>query len=188
MKLNMSYLIKGLAGIAICSAIMIATSEPAQAILEGSNRDRLEYLNYSETMIKDGLYAKTGKATFNRDKKKYVRGIKRHNEPRIYQPDVYTWELAMNEHKRKMQALAPIPDLPPSNIAPTPMDAEKLLPSSPTPNVIRNHKTGRRAEDIKNRIVQHMNYLDSRYPSNIPALQPAVYPSGKRGDSFDANY
>ena len=185
----MSYLIKGLAGIAICSAIMIATSEPAQAILEGSNRDRLEYLNYSETMIKDGLYAKTGKATFNRDKKKYVRGIKRHNEPRIYQPDVYTWELAMNEHRKKMQALAPVQDPPVANVAPVPMGQDPILPLDSAQNInAQPAKTDYKAEDIKRRIIEHMNSLDSRYPSNIPALQPAVYPKGKRGDSFDASF
>ena len=96
MKLNMSHIVKGLAAVAICSVIMLAANDPAQAVLEGSNRDRMEFLDFSESMIKTGLYAKTGKVTFNHDKKKYVRGVKRHNEPKIYQPDVYTWELAMN--------------------------------------------------------------------------------------------
>lgn len=183
MKLNMGHVIKGLAGLAVCSVIVLLSMDPAQAVLEGTNRERLEYLNYSEVLIKDGLYAKKGKVTFNNSKKRYVRGVKRHNEPRIYQPDVYTWELAMNEHKNKLQSLAPVTDMPFPGIAPVPMDQEAILPSNP-------YKGGRecKAKDIKRRIVDHMNYLDAKYPPNIPALQPAVYPRGCSGDSCDASY
>ena len=52
MKLNMSHIVKGLAAVAVCSVIMLASNEPAQAVLEGSNRDRMEYLDFSESMIK----------------------------------------------------------------------------------------------------------------------------------------
>ena len=188
MKLNMIHVIKGLAAVAICSVIMLANTDPAQAVLEGSNRDRMEFLDFSETIIKDGLYAKTGKVTFNRNKKKYVRGIKRHNEPRIYQPDVYTWELAMNEHRKKMAALAPAQDPVIAPVAPIPMEQDMILPSNPSPNMASAPGGDYKAEDIKRRIIEHMNSLDARYPSNIPALQPAVYPKGKRGDSFDASF
>ena len=190
MKLNMSHIVKGLAAVAVCSVIMLASKEPAQAVLEGSNRDRMEYLDFSENLIRAGLYAKTGKVTFNHDKKKYVRGVKRHNEPKIYQPDVYTWELAMNEHKKKMQALAPVQAPPITNVAPVPMGQDPILPMDPAPNVVEGNaaRTDYKAEDIKRRIIEHMNSLDSRYPSNIPALQPAVYPRGRRGDSFDASF
>ena len=189
MKLNMSHIVKGLAAIAVCSVIIVATNDPAQAVLEGTNRDRMEYLDFSESVIKAGLYAKTGKVTFNHDKKKYVRGVKRHNEPRIYQPDVYTWQLAMNEHKKKMQALAPV-QAPPTNVTPVPMGQDPILPLDPAPNIVEGQaaRTDYKAEDIKRRIIEHMNSLDSRYPSNIPALQPAVYPKGRRGDSFDASF
>lgn len=188
MKINMGYVVKGLAGLAICSVIMLLAMEPAQAVLEGNNRERLEYLNFSERLIKAGLYAKKGKMTFNTQKRRYVRGVKRHNEPRIYEPDVYTWELAMNEHKRKLQALAPVSDIPISNVAPMPMYTDGILPSDPVGNMPRNGKGDYKAEDIKRRIVEHMNSLDSKYPYNIPALQPAVYPMGSRGDSCDASY
>ena len=188
MKLNMSHVIKGLAAVTICSVIMLANTDPAQAVLEGSNRDRMEFLDFSETIIKDGLYAKTGKVTFNRNKKKYVRGIKRHNEPRIYEPDVYTWELAMNEHKKKLQSLAPVSDMPIPNVTPAPMFPEAILPSNPGSSVYSSGRNDYKAENIKQRIVEHMGYLDAKYPSNIPALQPAIYPRGNRGDSCDASY
>ena len=186
----MGHVVKGLAAVAVCSVIMLASNEPAQAVLEGSNRDRMEYLDFSENVIKAGLYAKTGKVTFNHEKKKYVRGVKRHNEPRIYQPDVYTWELAMNEHRKKLQAMAPAQEPPATNVAPVPMGQDGILPLNPSSNVVNGKPAGNdfKAEDIKRRIIEHMNSLDSRYPSNIPALQPAVYPRGKRGDSFDASF
>ena len=164
----------------------------AQAVLEGTQRDRMEYLDFSEKRIRHGLYARTGKATFNHNKKNFVRGVKRHNEPKIYQPDVYTWELAMSEHRKKMQALAPAPEIPITNIAPSPMTQEAIIPSDPEPQppVVRS-RNDFRAEDIKRRIIEHMNSLDAKYSSNptmIPALQPAIYPKGKSGDSYDANY
>ena len=187
MKLTMSHVLKGLAGLAICSAIMILSREPAQAILEGSNRDRLEYLEFSESLIKDSLYAKRGRNTFNNDQKKFVRGVKRHNEPRIYEPDVYTWELAMNEHRSKLQIMNPTPDLPPARVNPAPMYQDSILPSNPAPYMVKNPRDCR-ANDIKRRVLQHMNYMDSRQLYTIPALQPAVYPRGRHGDSFDANF
>lgn len=188
MKINMGYVIKGLAGLAICTAIMLLAKDPAQAVLEGNNRDRLEYLNYSEELIKAGLYAKKGRSTFNSGKRRYVRGVKRHNEPRIYEPDVYTWELAMNEHKKKLQSLAPVSDMPIPNVTPAPMFPEAILPSNPGSSPYSSGRNDYKAENIKQRIVEHMGYLDAKYPSNIPALQPAIYPRGNRGDSCDASY
>ncbi len=187
MKLNMSHVLKGLAGLAICSVIMILSREPAQAVLEGNNRARMEYLEFSESLIKDTLYAKRGSDTFNNDRKKYVRGIKRHNEPRIYEPDVYTWELAMNEHKSKLQIMNPTPDLPPTKVTPAPMYQDSILPANPAPYMVRGSRDCR-AENIKQRVLQHMNSMDSRRMYTIPALQPAVFPRGRHGDSFDANY
>ena len=93
----------------------------------------------------------------------------------------------MNEHRSKLQSLAPVTDMPIPGVAPVPMDQEGILPTNPTPNYMCG-RTDCRAKDIKRRIVDHMNSLDSKYPYNIPALQPAVYPTGCRGDSCDASY
>lgn len=220
MKIDMSFLAKGLIGVAVCSAIMLVRTDPAQAILEGSNRDRMEYLDFSENMIKTSLYAKTGKATFNRSKKKFVRGVTRHNEPKIYQPDVYTWELAMAEHRKKIASMTTEPDVPTPMVTPVAMEAEAVIPCEPAPCVAatpcadpcavppcavppcaiapspyaqmpaQNCDTGCRVESIKQRIIQHMNSLDSKEALNIPALQPAMpyAPKGHRGDSCDAAY
>ncbi len=100
---------KRLLGVASISILflLVFSSMPAEAILEGSNRDRMEFLDFSERMIKNGLYANSGRNTFSQTKRKYVRGVKRHNEPHIYEPDVYTWELAMEKHRKKLEAMAP---------------------------------------------------------------------------------
>ncbi len=180
MKLKMSHIIPGLAGVAaICSVIMLCQKDPAEAVLEGSNRDRMEFLNFSETIIKDGLGAKTGKATFNREQKKYVRGIRRHNEPRIYQPDVYTWELALQEHRKKISGLQEVQEAVKSgNIPPVPMETEGILPTNPEANVIPQPPA------------ENACTVVSEIP-DIPALQPAAAycpPKGHRGDSYDASF
>lgn len=132
MNLQMKFMVKGLAAVAFC-AVMVSMPNPAQAVLEGSNREQMEYLDFSETMIRDGLYAKTGRAVFNRDHKTFIRGIKEHNAPYIYEPDVYTWELAMAEHRKKLAAMAP-PEQPPVGlVTPTPMTPGGVLPSDPMP-------------------------------------------------------
>lgn len=132
MRITVKSLVKGLTAAAFC-AVLFGQPQPAQAVLEGSNRDQMEFLDFSETMIRNGLYAQTGKAVFDRDKKAFVRGIKQHNSPRIYEPDVYTWELAMAEHRKKLAALAP-PEQPPVGlVTPMPMAPGSVLPSDPTP-------------------------------------------------------
>lgn len=185
MKLNMGHIVKGLIGLAICSAIMIIHSKPAQAILEGSNREKMEYLDFSENIIKDSLYARTGKSTFNRERKTYVRGIKRHNEPKIYQPDVYTWELAMSEHRKKLGAMTPPQEPSISNLAPIPMSQGGILPADPGMPQGYDPK----AEFIKRQVAEQMNSLNPKGALNIPALQPAMeYPRGSKGDSCDASF
>lgn len=185
MKLKMSHIIPGLAGIAaICSVIMLCQNDPAEAVLEGSNRDRMEFLNFSETIIKDGLYARTGKATFNRAQKKFVRGVKRHNEPRIYQPDVYTWELALQEHRKKISGLQEVQDSVKNGVVPpVPMEGEEILPTNPEANVIP-------APPSESAPVMSACPAACDIP-NIPALQPAAAycpPKGHRGDSYDASF
>ncbi len=215
MKLNMDHIIKGIIGLGICSVIMLLSTEPAQAVLEGTSRDRLEFLDYSETLIKHSLYAKSGRDTFNANKKKYVRGLKRHNEPRIYEPDVYTWELAMAEHRKKMNALRASEV---ASVMPTTMIQDSILPSNPLKKEKKNRKRGRKARKDNNNNNNISNEtttplapaipIAQEYPKSVPetpqvtavysepapttltvpALQPAVIPQGKSGDSCDASF
>lgn len=185
MKLKMSHIVPGLAGIAmVCSIIMLSQHEPAEAVLEGSNRSRMEFLNFSETMIKDGLYAKTGKETFNRKRKKYVRGIRRHNEPRIYEPDVYTWELALQEHRKKISGLKEVEEnVKSGNVTPVPMEMETIIPTNPETNVVPAPLGG-------SSFMGNCPAACEALP-DIPALMPAaVYntPVGTKGDSCDASF
>lgn len=122
MKLTQVALALGLGFIAI---------QPAHAVLEGTMRDRMEMLDFSEGLIKQGLYPKTTHDVFSKSKRAFVHGVKQHNNPRIYEPDVYTWELAMAEHRKKLAIKypAPVPFVP--TMAPVPMAPPPILPSSP---------------------------------------------------------
>jgi hypothetical protein len=82
-------------------------------------------------MIRSSLYAKTGHGVFNRDQKRFVRGIKASNAPHIYEPDVYTWELAMAEHRKKLAELAPPQEPPIPMVSPVPMSGPGMLPADP---------------------------------------------------------
>jgi len=120
-------------GITMAGLFSLAACLPAHAVLEGPNRERFEHLDFSEHMIRSGLYAKSGKAVFNRDQKRFVRGIKESNAPLIYEPDVYTWELAMSEHRKKLAQLAPPQEPPIPMVSPVPMSGPGMLPISPMP-------------------------------------------------------
>lgn len=130
MRATVNNILKGAAIFAVLGALVW---QPAYAVLEGSNRDQMEYLDFSETMIRNGLYAKTGKAVFNRDKKRMVRGIKESNAPHIYEPDVYTWELAMAEHRKKLASMAPLKEPAATLVSPSPMAPGGILPTNPQP-------------------------------------------------------
>ncbi|OGK11026.1 MAG: hypothetical protein A2W80_12600 [Candidatus Riflebacteria bacterium GWC2_50_8] len=218
-------------GIALAGLFSLTTGLPAHAILEGSNRDRFEYLDFSENMIRDSLYAKSGRAVFNQDQNRFVRGIKESNAPRIYEPDVYTWELAMAEHRKRLAQLAPPQQPPIPMVSPVPMSGPGMLPANPMPlqltpigpqavyestgmlpadaqermndMVYRARARGLhsgselRANEIKQRLVDHMNSMGGGQGSSaqygspaIPALLPALpdLPKGSRGDSYDSGF
>ena len=130
MALRFNNIVKG---ISFAMLLGIWLGQPAEAVLEGTQRQQFEQLDFSENMIRNGLYGKTGREVFNRDKKAFVRGCKVHNAPQIYEPDVYTWELAMAEHRKKLAMLAPPEQPPVGMVSPVPMSPDSLLPSSPTP-------------------------------------------------------
>jgi hypothetical protein len=107
--------------------------QPVVAEIEGPMREQMEFLDFSETMIRDSLYAKSHHDVFNKSKRAFVHGITEHNAVPIYEPDVYTWELAMAEHRRNLNQLAP-PEQPSfSPVTPTPMLPPPILPAEPNP-------------------------------------------------------
>lgn len=128
MRRHFSSLVKGVAFAALIGGFFW---QPAKAELEGPLRDQMEFLNFSETTIRDGLYARSRHDVFNKNKKAFIHGIKKHNDPHIYEPDVYTWELAMAEHRKKLDQLAPpaAPEI--AGVTPTPMLPPPILPNGP---------------------------------------------------------
>ncbi len=133
MRLSISRLLKTAAAFAIMGVAI--TTSPVMAELDGSMRDQMEFLDFSEHMIREGLYPKTGHDVFDRDKKGFVRGIRPHNAPMIYEPDVYTWELAMAEHNKKLALAKPMAVAIPVSpmVTPSPMTPPHLLPAAPAP-------------------------------------------------------
>jgi hypothetical protein len=128
-------------------------------VLEGPNRERFEHLDFSENIIKAGLYAKTGRQVFNHDQNNFVRGIHESNAPLIYEPDVYTWELAMARHRKKLAELAPPQQPPIPLVSPVPMSGPNMLPTSPMPVQLTPigpqsvyESTGTLPEDAQNRM------------------------------------
>lgn len=121
-----------LKSIVFVTITVIACLPPLRAELEGSLRNQMELLGYSEKLIKQGLYAKTGHDVFNKNKRAFIRGVKEHNAPRIYEPDVYTWELAMAEHRKKLEQLAPPAPPKTSTMVPTPMSPPSVMPPNPS--------------------------------------------------------
>lgn len=97
-------------------------------------RQFLEQHYFSEEIIKFSLYAKSSKDVYCYQKRKFVHGLPRVTLPFIYEPDVLTWQLAMQEHN-KMLAVdsnrninTPIPTIS----APIPILPEAPLPNSPS--------------------------------------------------------
>ena len=140
-------------------------------MLEGSNRERMEFLDFSEKMIRSGLYANTGNNSFSRENKRFVRGVKRHNEPYIYEPDVYTWRLAMDEHRKKMEKMAPPPPVMENSgfVTPTPtvrrpdFPPPSTLPDNPMPifNSVQPMTNYNNNPFIHNRVMQFNPMLNS---------------------------
>lgn len=134
MRINISRRVKQFA---IAAAFGFMAVQPAMAVLEGTMRNQMEYLDYSESLIHAGLYAVSGHDVFDKDKRAYVHGITRHNAPRIYEPDVYTWELAMAEHRKKLAVKQPEISPAAPSMSPVPMAPPPILPTSPTPTYLQ---------------------------------------------------
>ena len=132
MRLSLKAVLKGLT-LAVCFGAL--TMQPVKAELDGPIRDQMEYLDFSEHMIREGLYPKSSHDVFNKNKRAFVHGIRNHSHPHIYEPDVYTWELAMAKHRKKLAQSQPIPiQTPmPAPITPAPMTPAPVLPAQPAP-------------------------------------------------------
>lgn len=128
------YILKAIKAMALATVISAALAPATvNAELAGSTRSQMEQLDMSEHLIRNTLYAPKGRQVFDRKNRRFVRGVKLHNAPLIYEPDVYTWELAMAEHRQERARLTPDPQPSPMGVTPAPMTPAQLLPATPQP-------------------------------------------------------
>ncbi|MBF0545220.1 MAG: hypothetical protein HQM08_12350 [Candidatus Riflebacteria bacterium] len=168
------------------------------ALTETPSRQSLEKNYFSEMLINFSLYAKSTHDVFNVQERKFVHGLDRLLIPYIYEPDVYTWDLARGVFRKQREAMAPpvapiaAPGLlqpmatPMGGIVPVPVQLTPLTP--PGPSFDAGH-----VENIKQGMVSHMNALNSRAENQptvpvLPNKLPKKMPKGKRGDSCDSTF
>jgi hypothetical protein len=118
--------------------------DPVTALTDGPVRREMEAWGFTETLIKASLYPKSSHDVYSVSKRQPIHGIPRINKEIIYEPDVYTWELAMTAHRQQIAAMmTPSPIDPgvvqPSYAVPSPMLAEspgqvQLTPLDPGQN------------------------------------------------------
>lgn len=104
---------------------------PARAVTDGPTRLFLEQRHFSEHLIKSSIYPKSRHDVYVKEKRKAVQGVNVQQQL-IYEPDVYTWELAMAHHRQQMAERPPLVAVPAADvIAPVPMFPGAMPPSSP---------------------------------------------------------
>lgn len=104
---------------------------PVTALTDGPTRKTLEANAFSERLIRASIYAKDSREYFNEEKRRFVHGIPRVQEPLIYEPDVYTWELAMATQRRQIAAMNPPMAPIPGVVQPIPMEPTIAPPMAP---------------------------------------------------------
>lgn len=106
-------------------------SDPATGGTDGQMRRLLEARYFSERMIKAAIYPKTSKDVYHKTKREFVHGLPRVTKDFIYEPDVYTWELAIQQHRREIDTLQPPAPPPPGTVQPVPMEPSEIAPVAP---------------------------------------------------------
>ncbi|MBP7633841.1 hypothetical protein KBA41_06700 [Candidatus Ozemobacteraceae bacterium] len=110
--------------------ILWATA-PARAVTDGSTRQVFEKREFSEFLIRSSIYPKSRHDVFVKEKRKKVPGVNVQQQL-IYEPDVYTWELAMAAHRKQMAENPPVVAVPAADvIAPVPMLPGAMPPAGP---------------------------------------------------------
>lgn len=99
-----------------------------EAVTDGDQRLWIESLDFSEPIIKAAIYARSRHDVFHKSKRRSTFGIPRVTNPLIYEPDVYTWKLAMAEHHRQMAARLPKIEPLQAPMIPDPMAPPAMMP------------------------------------------------------------
>ena len=188
---------------------------PVTAITDGTMRKNLESNGFNERLIEAAIYPKSSHDVYSQQKRQYVHGINRVTKDMIYEPDVYTWKLAMGAHRGQVAAQNPPPPPAPELVQPIPMEPSIIPPVGPEqvqltplesgqPNRIlmpdadakmqalltRARKSGIRSDGLLSGTSikrKLLNHINSmNNPPSLPTL-PSL-PSGQRGDSCDPQY
>lgn len=198
-------------GFLILTALWIIA--PVTAVTDGPLRRSLEDNRFGEDLIRLGIYAKSGHDVYNTRKRELEHGLPRLTKDFIYEPDVYTWELAIREHRNQIDALHPPPPPPPGTIHPVPMAPLDIPPNSPGEVTLVPMGGGQIYRQLPTDADQRMATMLER--ARAAGLQPnyqlkaesikqrllnhiqdvdsgqnpyPIIPRGRRGDSFDSKY
>jgi len=104
---------------------------PSKAVTDGPTRQTLEANLFSELLIKSAIYPKSSHDVYSTEKRRYVHGLPNINKKLIYEPDVYTWEVAMAAHRKQVFDHPTTMDNPPESISPVPMTPGAIMPILP---------------------------------------------------------
>ncbi|MFZ2955667.1 MAG: hypothetical protein WA705_02065 [Candidatus Ozemobacteraceae bacterium] len=125
---------KRLAVFAAASVTMLGAfwlTGPATAVTDGAMRHSLEANQFSEMAITSAIYPKTSHDIYHRENRAYVHGLPKTTIPLIYEPDVYTWQLAMAAHQKKRAVLLPPAGMVPETVQPFPMTPPGMAFAAP---------------------------------------------------------
>ncbi|MBF0502420.1 MAG: hypothetical protein HQM09_19935 [Candidatus Riflebacteria bacterium] len=127
--MNKNYLVLAAASISMVGAFWLTS--PATAVTDGNMRRTLEDNHFSENLITSAIYPKSSHDVFHMENRVYIHGLPRVTRPHIYEPDTYTWELAMAAHYKKRSLMVPPANLSPESVQPMPMTQPMMTPSDP---------------------------------------------------------
>lgn len=115
----------------IASCAVILGTPKAKAELKGSTREVLEKVNFSNKSIDTLMKARSHKNYFNPLVGEYVNGVNSGNQPVVYEPDAYKWNMKTRAHEYDLRMQ--VPELPPGYVYPTIMTPPIMLPDNPWP-------------------------------------------------------
>ena len=133
----------------VCTVSLFLPVERSSAATDGRLRHEMEDLYFGEFLIRSSLYSVSRSDVYHPGKRKFIHGIPRIKTPFIYEPDVYTWELAMAAHRRTLpkrlvllhksggyvvpKAMIPSNMVPAGQVQLTPLGSSQMLSSAPLP-------------------------------------------------------
>lgn len=112
-------------------------------LFEGTIREQMERLDFSDKLIDASLRLNNGSKLYNSTANKYVRGIRAGDDRVIHEPDSFTWELTLTEHRNEVSKDIADAKNYYEQLHPMVFAQPSLLPENPYPLVVSpvNHNT-----------------------------------------------